>query len=76
MDNPKSYGSTDMESKYTAYISFNGEELDTQSSDNFNHLTAHVIHNIETRYPNAHGEIRNNWLGGKVIQRYRRTAYD
>ncbi len=64
-----------MESKYTANIIFNDQQLDTQSSDNLNRLTAHVINNIETQYPNAHGEIRDNCLG-KVIQRYRRTACD
>jgi len=68
-------GSTDMESKYTASIIFNNQQLDTQSSDNFNRLTAGIINIIETQYPNAQGEIRDNNLG-KVIQRYRRAPFE
>jgi len=64
-----------MESKYTAHILFNDQPLETQSSDNLNRLAARVINNIETLYPSAYGEIRDNRLG-KVIERFRRTACD
>jgi len=64
-----------MESKYTANILFNDQQLETQSSDNLDRLTAHVISNIESLYPNARGEITDNVLG-KVIQFCRRTACD
>jgi len=74
MDIPQ-LGSNDMESKYTASILFNNQQLETQSSNNLNRLTAQVINNIETQYPNAYGEIRDNQLG-KVIQVCRRAACD
>lgn len=61
--------------KYTANIFFNNQQLESQSGDNFNRLTARVINKIETQYPNARGEIRDNELG-EVIQRYRITSFD
>lgn len=61
--------------KYTADILFNDRAINSHSSNNFNRLTAYVIHTIETLYPNATGRIQDN-EDGKVLQTYRRTSFD
>ena len=60
--------------KYTADILFNGESIDSHSSNNLDQLTAQVINHIESEYPNATGRICDK--DGNIIQTYRKTSFD